>query len=144
MSLGDLLGAAADLNSAIEILREWAVGDDVDCIMAVPLLLRTFGQATIYVADEFVADSLGNAGRHGEECYRNVASEFIGHAISGVYSGAPGQPSPRLLADKEIASNLVQKYESRPFARRFFTSLVQHAEDSIKREVAYDEEADMS
>jgi len=76
------------------------------------------------------------AGKSGSECLRDASSELFSLAISGVYTGAPGEPAPRHVQDKAGAERRVQKFAADEPVRDFYRSLVAHAEGSIRVDIA--------
>jgi hypothetical protein len=138
-----LFCAAAGVKAAAEILGEWSTTDDPEKVRAAASLLRNFHEDVVFALDDFVANTLENAAKLGDDCYKAVSGQFFGVAISGVWMGAPGQPSQRHLRDKKLATDMARKYARRPYVRRFYEALAQHAENSIRRELAEFEEEDL-
>jgi len=127
--------ATSDLLSCIEVLREWTRSQDADKIVATAQLLRSFDHSTVFTQHRFVAELLEAASHVSDDCLQRTKAKVFGLAISGVYSGRPGQPAPRHVSDKAEASQLVEQYTDRPAVRDFYQELVHHAEGSIKREL---------
>jgi hypothetical protein len=133
--------ASPDLATAIALLKEWSRSGDGAKVVAAACLLSGFGHGLIFSAHEFIADLLDAAAAVGSKCLRDVESELYSLAVGGVYSGKPGEPMPRHLNDKSEGERLSKLYDSRPPARAFYRSVVEHAEGSIKREQqSWDEE----
>lgn len=139
--LPTLFGAvASDLQMALVILREWSESDDPEKIIGAAHLLGAFEHSIVFSVDSFVADLLDAAASSSQECLDRTRSELFGIAISGVHSGAPGQPAPRYVSDKASAQALATKYADRPTVRDFYETLVRHAESSIERDMMQWEE----
>jgi hypothetical protein len=135
--------AATNLDAALLVLREWVDSGEEDKIVGAAYLLRGFDHEIVFSAHGFVADLLDAAANCGHDCLGHTSSELYAAAISGMYSGSPGQPAPRHLSDKAQAQSLVEHYAGRSAVRDFYESLVDHAEGSIRRELQeWDEEGD--
>lgn len=124
---------AKDLDAALRVLREWTMSGDRLRLERAVMLLRGMEHAVVYGAHSFVADTLDAAAAFGEEVIKSVSSSFFVVAASGSYSGRPGHPAPRHVADKADAAALAEQYKARPVVRDFFKSLVEHAEWNMKR-----------
>ncbi len=138
--LATLFCVAADLQAAADVLGEWTSSDDREKVVAAASLLREYHEDVVFALGDFVADTLDNAAKLGRDCYKAVSGQFFGIAISGAWTGAVGEPSPRHLRDKKLATEMAQKYASRPNVRQFYEAVAGHAEDSIRRELTEFEE----
>lgn len=135
--------AVTDLDAGLSVLREWVTSGEQDKIVGSAHFLRGFDHEIVFSAHEFIAELLDAAARCGSDCLQHASSELYAVAVSGIYSGSPGQPAPRHLSDKTEAQRLAVVYNARPPVRDFYISLVGHAEGSIKRELQqWDEEGD--
>jgi len=138
--LATLFCAAADLQAAAEVLKEWTSSGDSEKVVAAASLLRNFHSDVVFSLADFVADTLDDAERLGAECYEAVCGQLFGVAISGVWSSAPGEPSPHEVSQRARASEFAEKYAERAPVRRFYENLARHAEASIRRELDQFEE----
>jgi hypothetical protein len=135
--------ADPNLTAGRIVLREWLTPGELEKIVAAASLLRGFDHAVVFSEHELIAELLVAANMRGSECLQDTRSELFSLAISGVYSGAPGEPVPRHLHDRAEAERLAEKYASNPPVRDFYRSLRDHAESSIRMDVAlWDEEDD--
>jgi hypothetical protein len=135
--------ADPNLTAGRVILREWLTSGESEKIVAAANLLRGFDHALVFSEHELIAELLVAANMRGSECLQDTRSELLSLAISGVYSGAPGEPAPRHLHDKTEAERLAEKYVSNAPVRDFYRSLRDQAESSIRMDVAlWDEEDD--
>lgn len=134
--------AVADLQGSLSVLREWLRSGDQERIVGAAHLLHGFDHSIVFSSHDFVAELLDAANQVGHECLQHASSELFCVAIGGVYGGTPGEPAPRHLSDKAKAQGLVEHYRDRLPARGFYTALVGHAEDSIRREMQEWDEGD--
>lgn len=134
--------AATDLNLGIAVLKEWLTSGDPAKVTGVAHLLRGYDHSILFSSPELVADLLEAASLLGDDCLQNVRSELFGVAIGGVLSGTPGQPTPRHVAQKSAAAMLADRFNDRPVVTSFYQALVQHADESIRREMAEFDEGD--
>ncbi len=138
--LATLFCAAADLQAAAEVLKEWTSSGDSEKVLAAASLLRNFHSDVVFSLADFVADTLDDAERLGADCYEAVCGQLFGVAISGVWSSAPGEPSPHEVSQRARAREFAEKYAERAPVRRFYENLAGHAEASIRRELDQFEE----
>ncbi len=131
------------LSTARVVLREWLESRQANKIVATATLLRDYAHGLVFSEHELVAEILGSANQCGSDCLAEARSGLFALAISGVYSGTPGQPSPRHVQDHQKASVLLKLYEKNEPVRRFYQDLVEHAESSMRLAVElWDEEDD--
>lgn len=130
-----------DLSVGRDVLREWIVSGDSQKIVAGASLLRGFDHSLVFAEHELIRDFLIAANAAGAECLKDTKSELFSLAMSGVYSGAPGEPAPRHLEDKAQAQRMIEAYRDVEPIRQFYESLLAHAEGNIRIDVAlWDEE----
>lgn len=134
--------AASDLPAAFDVLREWIKSGDPAKVTRAARLLRGFDDSLVFSHGEFVAEFLEAAAVHGDGCLKRTRSELLGVAISGTYSGTPGQPAPRHVSMKQGAEALVKQFKGRLVVVEFYEQLMKYAQESIRREVAEFEEED--
>lgn len=130
-----------DFDSARQSLREWVDSHDSEKIFTVARLMRGFDHSLIFSEHEFISNLIEKSVLCGSECRRRTEGELFGAAISGVFSGTPGEPAPRHLSDKENAIRMRELYRGKPETMEFYNSLVRHADESIRRDVSdFDDE----
>jgi hypothetical protein len=135
--------AAPNLEVAEGILREWVSSGESEEIAGAAALLRGFDHSIVFSKHELIAEMLVAADKCDRECLKETEGELFGLAISGVFSGRPGEPAPRHVQDKDEAERLSRVYGAVEPARHFYRSLLAHAEGSIRLDVAlWDEEDD--
>jgi hypothetical protein len=76
----------------------------------------------------------------GEDCYFIVTSNLSSPAILGVRTGIAGQPMPQDVKLRDQAKELSQKFPMGLPTQRFYLSLSERAELSIRNSLARDEE----
>jgi hypothetical protein len=134
--------ADPDLEVGRAALREWATSGQPQKIIGAARLLKGFDHSIVFSEHELISELLIAANRVGVECLQDTRSELFSLAISGVYSGAPGEPAPRHLHDKAEAQRLAEAYAATEPVRDFYRSLLGHAESSIRFDVALWDEGD--
>ncbi len=135
--------ADPNLEAGRHALREWAKSGQAQKIVSAAGLLRGFDHSIVFSEHELIAELLVAANSCGTECLQDTRSELSSLAISGVYSGTPGQPMPRHLNDKAEAERLAEAYGTNEPVRDFYRSLVGRAESSIRFDVEiWDQEGD--
>ncbi len=98
--------ADPNLEAGRHALREWAKSGQAKKIVSAAGLLRGFDHSIVFSEHELIAELLVAANSCGTECLQDTRSELFSLAVSGVYSGTPGQPMPRHLNDKSEAERL--------------------------------------
>jgi hypothetical protein len=125
---------------AMRVLSEWVGSGQSEKIEAASSLLKGAPSGFVFEAVDFVQRVIERAHEAGEECERRVEGHLYGSAISGTFWGTPGQPTPRDLALRDRASEVGARFPVGSAVRRFYDSLVEHAEASIRHGLARDEE----
>jgi hypothetical protein len=124
----------------IDVLREWINSGDKNKIEAVAYLLQDAPSGFAFSHPALVSTLLENAYRINDDCYRNVEGYLFCSAISGTRSGSPGQPMPQDVRLKDRAMELLKNYPAGSPTFKFYFSLIQHAENAIRVQLARDEE----
>ncbi len=126
--------------ASLEVLQEWINSGDPNKIRHAAQLVSGANPGFLFDKLEFTSNLLVRASEAGHKCYLTVCGTLSGIAISGSYSRAPGQPSPRHVALKERALKVADQYDHGTPANSFFSSLAKDAESFINREMLRDEE----
>ncbi len=134
------LAAAGFCQPAMDVLREWALSDQPDHVAGAAHLTREAEHAFVFTNHEFVASTVRNAERLGEDCVRRVRSAFFSVAISGVVSSGVGKAPPRYVQDKQSAQRLAHQYREELAVARFYGDLADYFERQIRESMAMDEE----
>lgn len=125
---------------SLKVLEEWINSKDPDRVEAASLLLTDAPSDFIFTHQAFVSNLLERAYAAGEEGYRRVGSNLYKVAVSGVRSGAPGQPMPQDVELRDRSRTIASTLPVGSPMRRFYDGLSKHAEASIKDDLARDEE----
>lgn len=123
-----------------EVLVEWVHTGDPDRIRAVGRLVSSAGPNFVFDYVDFVSDLLGCADASGEEIGKEVARALWTSTHSGTYTRTVGQPSERDVAVRDTAGTLAQRSDLPLAARQFYASLAAEAEQSIRDDLARDEQ----
>lgn len=124
----------------INILREWTESGDKNKIETVAYLLENAPTGFVFSHSGFVSELLENAYKINDGCYRNVSSCLYCSAVSGTRTGSAGQPMPQDVTLKKQAMELLKKYPAGSPTYKFYFSLIRHAENAIRDQLARDEE----
>jgi len=126
--------------TCIDVLREWIESEDKEKIEAVAYLLKDAPPGFVFSHSELTSALLENSYKINEDCYQNVRSELFCSAISGTRTGSPGQPMPQDVRQRDQAEEMLKKYPAGSPTYKFYYSLLKHAENEIKDQLARDEE----
>lgn len=129
----NLIRMIAEFDGVARIVRRAIDARDPSRIQVAAGLLKSYDHEMVFDRHELMAELLTAAWEVGAETYSRVSSSLFGLAISGVVSGSPGQPAPRLVSDKERSEVLVQQYDDDEPVRCFYESVRDHAKEAMKR-----------
>jgi transcriptional regulator with XRE-family HTH domain len=135
---GELVNAlCAPFDSVfIGALESWAVNKTrahVDIALAV---LREAPRNFIFENEPFVRRFFRSAQSFGEQAVRDTTSNLFSSAISGVRSGAAGQPFPEDIALLEAANKVLAKLGAFDPAHHLYEGLRKYAQQAIDSQVA--------
>jgi hypothetical protein len=125
---------------ALAVLGEWIESGDRKKIEAAGSLVRGAPSEFVFENVNFVQDLIERSHEASEECCRRVCGHLSGSAISGASWGTPGKPMPRDLALRDKASQIGRAFSAASPVREFYDSLLEHAEFSMREQLARDEE----
>lgn len=126
--------------AALAVLQEWVESGDPEKVIGAARLLGEAGHEFAFKQHHFVADLLTRASELSPDCYDHTRSRLFGLAISGLFSGTPGQPPPRRVQDQQQATKLAQTYRERPKVCEFYKAIKEWSGREIKESLARDEE----
>lgn len=126
--------------TALEVLNEWIESGEEDKVKAASRLLKEAYPNFIFMQEAFVSNLLEKAYAIGDDCYRTVASNLMGLAISGERIGTPGQPFPQDISLRDQSREASSRYLSGSPVHRFYETLLKNTELSIRDQLARDEE----
>ncbi|NQE06102.1 hypothetical protein C5S32_09555 [ANME-1 cluster archaeon GoMg1] len=127
-------------STCLEVLDEWIESDDVKKIRGVGLLVKNAPPEFIFSHSEFVSRLIEKSYAVGDDCYFIVTSNLSSRAILGVRTGIAGKPMPQDEKLRDQAKNFSQKFPVGSPTQRFYLSLSERAELSIRNSLARDEE----
>jgi len=134
--------ASLDFDSAVslKVLDEWINSGNTDRIKSAARLVSSAGPALVFKHVGFVVNLLERAYAADSDCYQSVTRDLERSALSGTRSGTPGQPRPQDLDMGDKASEAKSNFDAGSPPYRFYNSLVNIAEASIKADLLRDEE----
>lgn len=125
--------ASVGVDELIDVALEMARTGDPGRISKAPLVLGDLGHGIIYDRHEAVAELLTLATAASADCYLEVVGHLHGIAVTRGYSGSPGQAPPQLVADKERAEALAERYSDTRPVKLFYERLAEEADANIRR-----------
>jgi hypothetical protein len=99
---------------------------------ALACVLRQMPHDFVLSHPDFVSRALRAASAVGEESLQHVAGALHGAAVSGSFSGAPGQPFPRDVDQRAKAEALADSSPAGSIEQEFYRSLQRSAEERIR------------
>ena len=131
-----------DFESAanLKVLDEWINSGDPARIQLAARLVSRAQPEFIFKHVGFIANLLERAYAAHTDCYHDVACNLESSALSGARLGTPGQPRPQDVAIRDQALEVATQYDAGSPPYRFYTSLAESAEASIKSRLLKDEE----
>ncbi len=132
---GPLFAAVAgnfDDPDVVAFLDETLAVPDADVMAALASILRHMPRDVFLSGAEFAQRVLAAASSFGPESVDRVMGAMNGAVISGSYTGAPGQPLPRDVEQREKARRLAQGLTPGSPAERFYRSLERLAEEQMQ------------
>jgi hypothetical protein len=124
----------------LEVLNEWIESGKAEKLIAASRLLKEAFPNFIFIQEIFVANLLKKAHAINDDCYREVGSNLVDVAISAERMGTPGEPFPQDIALRDQSREVASRYPSGSPTHRFFETLRETMETSIKDQIARDEE----
>ncbi len=126
----------------LPVLDEWIEDGHEDRLMAVAELLRESPHDLVFEQAGLVEKLLDAASAVGEACYRQIAGLLSTPSVIRGRQGVVGQPFPQDVALRDRASAMANTCRPGSPAWRFYMSLAESAEGSIRRKLdddaAYD------
>jgi len=124
----------------LPILDEWIEMREKDKVEAVAYLLKEAPHDFVFTQAVFVGRLLEIAQAIGHECFTIVSSSLQSPSRFLVKNRVRGQPFPEDIALRERASEMVKTCLPGSPQWRFYQSLADHGEDSIRRSRLHDAE----
>lgn len=134
--------ASLDFESAasLAVLNEWINSGAPGNIKSAARLVSRAQPEFIFKHVGFIAKLLERAYAAHTDCYQDVACSLENSALSGARLGTPGQPRPQDMAVRDQALEVASQYDAGSPPYRFYTSLAESAEASIRSQLLKDEE----
>lgn len=126
--------------ASLKVLNEWITSENAGRIESAACLVAEAPPAFVLRNVEFTANLVERADAAGSDCYRSVASNLTRSALSGTRSGTPGQPMAEDVTMRDQASAVKSNFDAGSPPYRFYDSLVNLANASIKDDLLRDEE----
>lgn len=126
--------------TCLKILNEWIDSGDQSKIEGAAALLSDAYANFVFRQQEFVENLMNRASALSEECYQRVSFSLFRSANSEVRTSRVGTPAPQDISMRDQAREAASKFVSGSPAHRFYQSLVDEAETSIRNGLARDEE----
>ena len=123
-----------------KVLNEWVNSGAPAMIESATRLVSGAPPGFVFKHVEFVANLLERAHTVSAGCYRSVTGRLMGCAMSGTRSGTAGQPMPQDVAIRDQATAVANQLDAGSPANRFYASLAESAEKSIRDDLLRDEE----
>ena len=127
-------------DASLKVLDEWINSGDPDMIESAARLVSSAPPGFVFEHVDFVENLLVRAHAVSYENYRRVGGSLFGSAQAGTRSGTPGQPMPEDVAIRDQATAVASQFEAGSPAHRFYASLAESAEKSIRDDLLRDEE----
>ena len=138
---GPLFAAAAgnfDDPDVVAFLDETLAAPDDNVMAALASILRHMPRDVFLSGAEFAQRVLAAASNFGPEYVDRVMGAMYGAVSSGSYSGAPGQPLPRDLEQRDKARRLADGLIPGSPEERFYRSLERSADEQMQWRADHD------
>ena len=126
--------------TSLIVLDEWINSGNANRIKAAACLVSGAQPGFIFKHVGFVSNLLERAYAASDDTYQAVSSTLASTALSGARSGTPGQPMPEDVAAREQAKAVAGTFNAGSPAYRFYASLAESAEATIRFQLLRDEE----
>ena len=127
-------------DASLNVLNEWVNTEIPDKIKSASQLIFRAPGEFVFENVEFVSNLLERAHVASEETFVEVSGNLMASASSGGRSGTPGEPFPEDVALRDNASAVAGQFAIGSPANRFYASLAQNAEATIRDHLLRDEE----
>lgn len=127
-------------DQSLEVLSEWINSKEEEKLVAASMLLKEAEDGFLFSKHNFIAIILEKAAAVSEDCLSSVRSNLFSISISGGWTRSHGKPSEKHLKQKKLGPEYADKYSATHPANKFFNDIAKHADDTIRQELARDEE----
>lgn len=123
--------------TCVAIIEEWlTAGGTADHLKVVTAILRDAGPAFLHSYEGFIGRALRAAGAVGRNAQKDLSSAIFASSVSGVRSGAPGQPFEADVRLKELAEQRLARITRADPAYDLYVAIRDHAARDIERQIA--------
>ena len=127
-------------DASLKVLDEWINSSDPAMIESAARLVSSAPPGFVFEHVDFVENLLIRAHAFSYENYRRVGGSLMSSALTGTRSGTPGQPMLEDVTIRDQATAVASQFDAGSPAHRFYASLTESAEKSIKDDLLRDEE----
>lgn len=118
------------------VLETWIAGGNAAHFAIVAAVLLKAPRLFVFNEHEFVLRILRAARSVGTSAHRGVSSSLYGTAVSGIRSGAPGEPFPEDIDMKKRAEEMLASISQANPAYELYDDIRHFAQDNIERQLA--------
>jgi hypothetical protein len=126
-----VVGAGWD-DQALSSLEEPEMAGSADLMRAVGSILGEMPRTIIFENVDFVQRMLRRAEELGDDVAQSVASGFYSAVLSGGRSGAPGQPFPEDVEQRDRSREIASGLSRGSIEEKFYSALRESAEQRIR------------
>lgn len=126
--------------SGIEVLNEWIESGDREKIEAVSLLIRDAPVDFLFSNSEFISKLIEKSYMIKEDCYENVTDDCFQIINPIDLSRTSGDLPLEVVKIRDHSEEVSRKFMKGSPTEKFYSYLKEYANDTIRRELAKDEE----
>lgn len=119
----------------VAILEDWLSAGTDEHFKVITAIVREAGPRFLFSNEDFVARALRAARCSGRKVHKNLSSAIFAASVSGVRSGAPGQPFPFDLELKAMSEQRLALLAKSDPAFELYRDLRDHAVGEIERQL---------
>jgi len=121
--------------ASVAALEDWLAGGTDQHFKVITAIVREAGPRLIYAHEGFVARTLKAARSVSRKTHKDLSSAIFAASISGMRSGAPGQPFPSDLELRAMAEQRLAPLAKSDPAFDLYRELHDHAIHEIERQL---------
>jgi len=127
-------------DSSIEILNEWIGSNDKEKIEAIGLLISDAPVDFLFSNYDFISKLIEKSYVINEDCYKNVCHDCFQIINPINISRTSGDLPLEVVKIRDQSEEISKKFIKGSPTEKFYSSLKEYADDTIRRELAKDEE----
>lgn len=121
----------------VSIIEDWfTAGGTPDHFKVMTAIVRNTGPSFVSDHEPFISRSLRAARSIGRKVHKELSSAIFASSVSGVRSGAPGQPFDADVQLKRLAEERLESITRADPAYDLYAALRDHAAQNIERQLA--------